>query len=223
MTFIFLWIFFFNEVYGLEILKEEPVALSGAHGMALTSEGSLLLSDTFRSRGTGWSWVFESTSQGWVQRDVRGVGMAGLEKIEGGYLACDVQGSKVFELDEDLRKVREWSVPSPWNEKRSAEGRIFVVSFQNKVFELMDEGPPLTVISDLDAPFDLEFSQSPNELWISEQGVAEGRVSLWKLGETAERVLVSDYPWDNPEGMVLKAPNASKKMRGTYFPVCSAL
>jgi hypothetical protein len=163
-----------------EILRVEPAPFGGAHGMAYVGSG-LVLADTFQAAGSSSGLYAQDSAGRWLPAGITGTQLAGISAAGTGYLLCDVGASRVLELDSQLRTVRRWSVPHPWNAKRDSRGFTFALSADGAFYRLDPNGSARALITGLDAPFDFELTPDFTGVWISEQGASEGAVSQWKL------------------------------------------
>jgi len=197
----------FQASFAATILSVQKLELAGAHGLAVISENQFILADTFKSKNPVESGLYEVDGVNITPIPFRGVGLAGITSIPEGYFICDLHASRVFQTDKNFQIKQQWQIENPWVAKIDLKGNIHVLTFGGQFYSLKPKGRKTLLISDLDAPFDFEFTENDGEVWISEQGAQEGRVSLWKKGKNKKfaRSLDSKFDWQNPEGLLYQS------------------
>ncbi len=197
----------FQPSFAATILSVQKVDIAGAHGLVVISEDQFILADTFKSQDPEVSRLFKVSESKSSAISFEGMGLSGVTPISEGYLICDLHASRVFQTDKNFQIKKQWDVENPWVAKMDLNGYIHVLTFGGQFYSLQTKGQKTLLISDLDAPFDFEFTENDGEVWISEQGAQEGRVSLWKKGKNKKfaRSLDSKYDWKNPEGLLFQS------------------
>ncbi len=172
--------------------------LGGVHGLAVATDDSVYISDTF---GTGE--VFRMAGGEAPQP----IGLAtsrptGLLVEEQGLLVGDVVDRTVTSYDEQLAPTRTWFNVAAWNVAAAPTGTHVAVTFDGTVVRLEASGMVTVLFQGLENPFDLV--PVAEGLWVSEQGATQnepGRVTLRDL--TGAVLLTAEHPWVNPEGMAM--------------------
>lgn len=177
--------------------------VGGVHGMAVTDTGRLLYADSFRNQATpAQVYYLDPPYMGPpVATGISSTLPSGMLWEDGSLFLCDTQTGQIRQFDETLTQVREWLGSSPWNIARDASGDLLTITYGGAVQRLNDDGTATTLFDGLDAPFDL--APAPDgTVWVSEQGQGgPGQVTRRTLDGTIVESI--DYPWDNPEGLLL--------------------
>ncbi|MGE0763667.1 MAG: hypothetical protein AB7N80_10355 [Bdellovibrionales bacterium] len=185
----------------------QTVPIVGAHGMVFSHKNELILTDTFRSQDPCESSLFIFSKNEIAKGKFSGSGLAGISKTQTGYLISDLQGSIVYETDKNLKVLNQWAVTNPWQAKAGPDGQVYIITYAGNFVRVTPTGRLTTLISGLDAPFDFAFTEN-GHVWISEQGQADGRVSLWQFDKNKfVRSFDSAFKWRNPEGLIYQGGN----------------
>ena len=186
----------------MEILADLP---AGVHGMAVADDGVLWYGDTFGNASAAQAvyTIAPPYDGAHEQAPVDIEQPAGMRFIEGVLHICDLQGSRVVRLGPGQEIEQSWDISYPWNLRSMPNGDVLVVTYDQGLYRLGDDGTAELMMTGLAMPFDLEPATA-DSLWISEQGegtYGEGRVGRWTLDGT----LVEEIPgeWPNPEGLAL--------------------
>ncbi len=197
-------LFLSNAASAATILSVKKVDIAGAHGMTVLSKNEIFLADTFKSLDSSVSRIYQVAGTKLSAVNFQGLGLSGITPISTGYLICDLHASIVYKTNKSFEIKSQWRVQNPWVAKADTAGNILVLTYSGQLLSLKLNGGQEILISNLDAPFDFEFSPKFDGVWISEQGQHDGKVSFWKFDKTKKpkRVLDSIFPWKNPEGLL---------------------
>lgn len=186
----------------IEIVGDLP---AGVHGMAVADDGVLWYGDTFGNASAAQE-VYTVAPPYNGEHVVVPLDLeqpAGMRFIDGDPYVCDLNGSRVVRLDSGLEIEQSWDVSYPWNVRAMPDGDVLVITYDQGLFRLNDDGTTELLFGGLALPFDLEPATA-DSVWISEQGegtYGEGRVARWALDGTQVEEIVGEWP--NPEGMAL--------------------
>lgn len=190
-----------------EKIRIEKVSIPAAHGMYVHADGRIWLADTFSNLGTPSAIYDQSGKIVSAMASASGVGIGGISKhpSRDTFSFCDTRGSEIFWMDSKGSKIAAFSVALPWNARWSPSGEsLFVVTHGGSVVLIHKDGSQSEILKNLDAPFDIAPIDE-NSFWVSEQGVGEGRVCLFKKNKTSNRyrkqICNKSYALDNPEGL----------------------
>lgn len=177
----------------------QKAAVPAAHGMFAKSENEIWLADTFNNLDKS-SQLYDLNGKR-IKNTLKGAGIAGISKHpkQDLYAYSDLTSSNIILVNSAGKEVQRISAANPWNARWSPSGKtMLVVTHAGKV-EAIAEKSRETLLSELDAPFDVA-PISDSEYWVSEQG-ANGVGRVCKYAKSKQVLCNKGVELDNPEGL----------------------